>query len=645
MPLNLAGDIKYCYNSALMRPLKKQIELLAPAKNAEIGIAAVNCGADAVYIGAEKFGARENAGNSLPEIEKLVSYAHKFYARVYVALNTILNDDELDDALKLINKVYSLGADGLIIQDTGLLELNLPPIPLIASTQMNSDSLEKILFLEKIGFNRIILPRELSLAKIKKIKNNTSIELECFVHGALCVSYSGQCYLSYAAGGRSANRGRCAQPCRNIYSLTDENGRILAENKHLLSLKDLNRAEYLKELIDAGITSFKIEGRLKDSAYVANIVSFYRKKLDELINGENITRSSSGRVSFDFTPDPCKTFNRGYTNYGIDGKNENMASIHTPKSLGEKIGPVEKTGKDYFTLSSKHGLKNGDGICFLDSEQILRGSLVHKINNEKIYPDKMHYVKENTVIYRNYDRAFVKALGKSPCKRKITVFFALEEYPDGLKLDVRDEDGNSVTFSIPMKKIKAEKKERFEATVRSQLLKLNDTIFTCENITVNLKDIYFIAFSGLNRLRRGAIQSFSEEREKNRPRQTGRVLVNNTPYPLKNISYLGNVFNKKAEEFYKRHGANVTEPAAETGINMYGRQVMVTKYCVRKELGLCGKKALKTAETPQRDAPDLYLIDENKRKYALKFNCEKCRMEIFVSPQSRMTFSFTHGIL
>ncbi|MBI5361114.1 MAG: U32 family peptidase [Planctomycetes bacterium] len=613
-----------------MRRSKKQIELLAPAKNAEIGIAAINCGADAVYVGAENFGARENAGNNLSDIEKLISYAHKFYARVYITLNTILNDSEIDEALKLINKAYSIGANGIIIQDMGLLELDLPPIPLIASTQMNSDSLEKILFLEKIGFNRVILPRELTLAEIKEIGDKTSIELECFVHGALCVSYSGQCYLSYAAGGRSANRGRCAQPCRNIYSLTDENGKILVKNRHLLSLKDLNRAEFLKELIDAGISSFKIEGRLKDSAYVANIIGFYRKKIDELIDGKNITRGSSGRVSFDFTPNPYKTFNRGYTDYGLCGKNENMSSIHTPKSLGEKIGIVEKTGKDYFTLSSENDLKNGDGICFFDSEQTLKGSLIHKIDNKKIYPDKMHFLKENTVIYRNYDKAFVKALEKPPCKRKITVSFTLEESPEGLKLDIRDEDGNTGTFSMPVKKTKAEKKELAESTVRNQLLKLNDTIFTCENITIKLKNIYFTAFSELNRLRRGAIQDISDAREKNRPRQTVRILVNDAPYPLKNIDYLGNVFNKKAVDFYKRHGASVIEPAAETGLGMNGRLVMITKHCVRRELGLCAKKTAKTPEAPQRNAPSLCLLDENRRKYELKFNCGRCRMEIRV---------------
>jgi putative protease len=602
---------------------KKRIELLAPAKTAEIGSAAINCGADAVYIAAEKFGAREDAGNSLTDITKLTAYAHKYYARVYITLNTILRNDECVEALKLINHLASIGVDGLIIQDVGLLEYDLPPIPLIASTQMNNDSLEKILFLQNIGFKRVILPREMTLSQIKEIKSKTSIDLECFVHGSLCVSYSGQCYLSYALGGRSANRGACAQPCRHSYGLCDENGKILAKNKHLLSLKDLNRADHLKELIHAGVTSFKIEGRLKDISYVTNITSFYRKKLDELMDNKHIFKSSSGRTTFDFTPDPHKTFNRGYTDYGLNGKNEDLASLHTPKSLGEKIGSVAIVESDYFTLSSQHDLKSGDGICFFDHSQVLRGTLLNKVANEKIYPDKMYYLEEKTVIYRNYDKAFVKTLEKSPCKRKIDVLFRIEESEEGFKLDARDEDGNTGTFSLEHKKTKAENKALAESTLNNQLSKLNDTIFVCKKIAVNLKDTYFIPLSILNQLRRGAIENLLVEREKNRPKTTGHVLVNNIPHPLKDITYLGNCLNDKAQTFYERHGAKVTEWAAENGLDMSPCRVMITKYCVKKELGLCGK-----------DSGALYLIDEDKRKFLLKFNCEECVMEVYFPPKA-----------
>ncbi len=594
------------------------IELLAPAKNAEIGIAAINCGADAVYIGAEKFGARENASNSLSDIERLISHAHKFYARVYVALNTILHDNELEEALKLINDIYSIGADGLIIQDTGLLELNLPPIPLVASTQMNNDSFEKILFLEKIGFSRVILPREMTLNEIQEIKNKTSIELECFIHGALCVSYSGQCYLSYGIGGRSSNRGKCAQPCRRIYSLADEGGKILAKDRHLLSLKDLNRSGYLKELINAGVKSFKIEGRLKDLPYVVNTVSFYRKKLDELIDGKKIIKASSGKTSFNFTPTPYKTFNRAFTDFCIGNKFENMASIHTPKSLGEKIGTVKEIKNDYFVLSSKHDLKNGDGICFFDSNQILRGSTINKAEGEKIYPDKIHYLEEKMVIYRNHDRLFVKTLERSPYKRKIDVSFALEESAKGFKLKACDEDNNTSSASVETEKIQAKKAALAESTIKNQLDKLNDTIFACKSITIDLKEMYFIPLSILNQLRRDTIKNLLAEREKNRSKKTARIMANDVPYPIKNIGYLGNCLNKKAENFYRRHGARVIEFAAESGIDMSRRMVMASKYCIKRELNLCKK-----------DLKGLHLIDEDNRKYPLKFNCKECRMEIF----------------
>lgn len=595
------------------------MELLAPAKNAEIAIAAINCGADGVYIGAKKFSAREDAGNSLSDIEKVAAYAHKYYARVYVALNTILRNDELDEAVGLIRRIHSLGCDGLIIQDVGLLEYNLPPIPLIASTQMHNDSLEKILFLQNVGFKRVILPREMTLKEIREIKAKTSIELECFIHGSLCVSYSGQCTLSYALGGRSANRGACAQPCRHTYTLCDENGKILVKNKHLLSLKDLNRADHLKALADAGVTTFKIEGRLKDLAYVTNITSFYRKKLDELMDGKHTHKSSSGRTAFGFTPNPFKTFNRGYTDYGMDARNDNIAALDTPKSLGEKIGPVAKLGKDHFALSSQHDLKNGDGICFFDTTGILRGTLVNRVQNEKIYPDKMYYLEEKLIIYRNYDSAFVKTLERSPCKRRIDVSFTLGESVDGFKLEVHDEDGNCGVFHLAAKKIPAEKKALAGSAINNQLSKLNDTIFACKDIATNLENAYFIPLSILNQLRRGAIDDLIAEREKNRPKQTGHVLVNNTPYPFDTITYLGNCLNSKAETFYERHGAKVIEWAAEYGMEMSGQKVMTSKYCVRKELKLCGK-----------NPSPLYLIDEEKRKYLLKFNCSECKMEVYI---------------
>ncbi|MBF0252759.1 MAG: U32 family peptidase [Candidatus Omnitrophica bacterium] len=602
-----------------MSLLQKQIELLAPAKDTEIGKAAINCGADAVYIGADRFSAREKAGNSISDIEQLVSYAHLYYTRVYITLNTILTDHELDEAFILIKELASIGIDGLIAQDPGLFELPLPPIPLFASTQMNNDSLEKILFLEKIGFSRIILPREMTIEEIKNIRANTSIDLECFIHGALCVGYSGQCYLSYAHGGRSANRGACAQPCRKSYSLINENGDVLKKNKHLLSLKDMDRSDSLENLINAGVTSFKIEGRLKDINYVKNTVGFYRKKIDNILLGRKETKSSSGKTNLGFIPDPYKTFNRGFTDFGLKGHNNNLSSSLTPKSLGEKIGTIEKIDKDHFTLSSSHDLHNGDGICFFDESGMLTGTVINMVLDTRVYPDKIAGLSHDTLIYRNHDHAFIKSLSaKNYYERKINVTFTLNETESGFSLSVTDEDNNTAKFEVTSEKIAAEKKDRALETINKQLSKLNDTIFIILDIKHTLNEIYFFPVVLLNTLRRGAIESLLLERERNRPQIKAAILINDTPYPSKIIDFRGNCLNKKAVSFYERHGAKVIEKAAESGLQMQGRPLMISKYCIKRELDLCNK-----------DTSTLYLIDENNKKYRLEFDCTSCRMSVF----------------
>ena len=604
-----------------MTSSQKQIELLAPAKNAAIGIAAINCGADAVYLSAEKFGAREQAGNSLADIEALATYAHLFYARVYVALNTLLTDRELEEALSMIHALASIGIDGLIIQDPGLLELPLPPVPLFASTQMNNDSLEKILFLEKVGFSRVILPREMTLEDIGAIRSKTSLSLECFVHGALCVAYSGECYLSYAIGGRSANRGVCGQPCRQAYSLVNERGAVLSKNKHLLSLKDLNRSDSLEALIHAGVSSFKIEGRLKDIAYVKNTVGFYRKKLDAILSGRKEKRSSSGETTLGFTPDLHKTFNRGFTDFGLSRRDQHMSSHRTPKSLGEKIGMVKRVGDDHFTLSSSHDLQSGDGICFFDGSGILRGSVVNAVEETQVYPNKMGGLTPNAVIYRNHDHAFIKSLSaKNSFERKIPLSFILSETEDGFSLAASDEDGNTGIFPMTASKQVAEKKALAEEAIPKQLSKVHDTIFTCRAITHTLREIYFLPVSLLNALRRGAIARLLEERARHRPREKGAIHVNDIPYPLETLDYRGNCLNQKAVSFYKRHGVKVTEMAAESGLAMKGRLLMRSKYCLREDLGLCNK-----------ETGPLFLVDESGRKYRLEFDCDSCHMSIFDS--------------
>jgi collagenase-like PrtC family protease len=386
---------------------KRHIELLAPAKDLESGRAAINHGADAVYVGAPKFGARSAAGNSLDDIAKLIQYAHRYWAKVYVALNTILFDDELDEAQTIIRSISEAGADALIIQDMGLLELDLPPLPLFASTQTHNYSLKKIQFLEKVGFQRIILARELSLKQLKEIRANTRVELELFIHGALCVSFSGQCYMSQAIQGRSANRGVCAQMCRLPYTLTDNLGQVLENEKYLLSLKDLNLSEYLRDLIDTGISSFKIEGRLKDINYVKNITAFYRQRIDEILETDSsLSSASSGRTIAEFQPDPSRTFNRGFTDHFFRRRNKDILSSQTPKSVGACLGTVGKIRRDHFLLETTEALHNGDGICFFDQQELLCGTNINKVEINKIYPSELKGIEEGTMIYRNYDHQF-----------------------------------------------------------------------------------------------------------------------------------------------------------------------------------------------------------------------------------------------
>jgi 23S rRNA 5-hydroxycytidine C2501 synthase len=601
-----------------------KIELMAPAKNAEIGIAAIQCGADAVYIGAERFGAREDAGNSIPDIARLAAYAHQYYAHVYVTLNTILFEEELPAAQNLIHQLYDTQIDGLIIQDMGLLELDLPPIPLIASTQMHNSTPEKILFLEKVGFARAILARELTLEQIREIRQKTTLELECFIHGSLCVGYSGQCYLSYAIGGRSGNRGACAQPCRRKYSLVDAQGKIMTADRYLLSLKDMDRSEYLQRLIETGITSFKIEGRLKDIAYIKNIVGFYRQKLDKIIVGRSYKKSSSGTINVPFSPDPYKTFNRGFTDYGLCGKLKNCASLLTPKSMGEKLGSVISIDNRGFVMDSSQDLHPGDGICFFDQDQKLCGTLVHRVENNRIYPDKIIGITIGTIIYRNLDHVFLKQLDQSNCKRTIGVHLLLAESANGFTLEVEDDDGTRASFSLTAEKKAAEKIDLAHETVQRQLSKMGGTIFHCAGITVNFTTPYFIPIAVLNQLRRGVIDELLRIRSQNRLVPHKPFLQSDAPYPEKILRFTGNVLNKKARDFYQRHGVAGIEPAAESGLDLHGRMVMTTRYCVKQELGLCGTKL-----EGQKSSEPLYLLDEDGRKITLEFDCQRCGMNIY----------------
>ncbi len=602
------------------------VELLAPARDLECGIAAIDCGADAVYIGAPRFGARAAAGNNLDDIAALVRHAHKFWARVYVTLNTLLFDDEVAPACRLAWQLHEAGVDGLIIQDTGLLECDLPPMALIASTQMHNHTPERVAFLERVGFRRAILARELTLDEIRDVRRAAPlIELESFVHGALCVCYSGQCLLSYMLGGRSGNRGQCAQPCRRAYSLVDAEGHVLADERHLLSLRDLNLSGRLPDLLAAGVTSFKIEGRLKDRTYVANVVSFYRARLDEALRTfPNLRRSSSGASVPGFEPNLAKTFNRGFTTYLLDGRGEAVGSPETPKMAGEKVGRVVRLGEaagrvsgvtlDSFTIDGEDELHPGDGLAFFGSDGRLRGTTVNAVRGRQVFPQKIEVIEPGTAIHRNHDHEFLSGVASARPERRIGIRMTLGA--EGLIAE--DEDGNwTQTTMAPAPA--AEKPEAALATLRRQLAKTGDTEFACTAVEVTLNPIPFLPVAALNALRREVLERLRAAREANRPRCQGTIVPNDAPYPESELSYLGNVLNAKAEAFYRRHGVTRIERAAESGLDMRGRRVMTTRYCIREQLGLCG--------TPL--AEPLALIDDEGRRLELRFDCGRCEMEVY----------------
>lgn len=600
-------------------------ELLAPAQNLECGLAAIDAGADAVYIGAARFGARARAGNSLADIEALARHAHTYWARVYVTLNTLLYDDELPHAVRLARQLYDIGVDALIIQDVGLLECDLPPIPLIASTQMHNHTPERVAFLEAVGFRRVILARELSLAQIKAIRQATTIELETFVQGALCVSYSGQCLMSYAIGGRSGNRGECAQPCRRVYSLVDGNGTVIVKDRHLLSLRDLNLSAHLDELLDAGVTSFKIEGRLKDKTYVMNVVSAYRRALDQASASRGLARSSSGRSTVDFTPDLDKTFNRGYTTYFLQGRREPSGSIDTPKMVGELVGDVVAVDRRSFRLaSSAVELHNADGLCFFDDEGVLQGTVVNAVNGLTITPNSLVHIRKGTRVYRNHDHAYLRQLERAQPIRTIAVELVFEEAPNGFILTAIDEDDNRASAALMVEKVRARKPELALATVEKQLRKTGGTAYECTGVTITWSIPYFLTVATLNELRRTALENLTAVRAQNRPRLTGEIHKGDVPYPEKQLTYLGNVLNRQAEAFYRRHGVTDIEPAAESGLDMRGRRVMRTRYCLLHQLGYCRRD-----KSVQHLTEPLSLIDEDGHRYSLRFDCAMCEMEVF----------------
>lgn len=596
-------------------------ELLSPAFDAEAGIAAINYGADAVYIGAPEFSARKAANSNIAAIERLVKYAHAYRAKVYVALNTILTDEEIKRACGIAWQCYEAGVDALIIQDMGLLEMDLPPIPLFASTQTTPLTWEKVQFLEKVGFQRVILGRELSLDEIKEIRSHTAVDLEFFVHGALCVSYSGQCYLSYVSGGRSGNRGECAQPCRLPYSLLDSRGKAILRNRHLLSLKDLNLAASLAQLADAGISSFKIEGRLKDIDYVKNITAFYRQQLDRLFAQRGWKKPSSGQVQFHFQPDPEKSFNRGFSSYFLYERQRGIASLDTPKSIGKKIGKVKEVKKEYFLADLAETVSNGDGLCFFDEQGRLQGMRINRAEGNKLFPARWVALSPGTVLYRNADHAFEKMLRQDKTSRKVQVDFLLRESGENILLEATDEDSYHVEVSAPCKKESPRAGETSFQIIHEALSRTGHTMFAPRSIRICHGTQAFLPVSLINHLRREALSKLQSLRLSSYLRHEVKITPNDFPYPAAKIDYSANVMNHYAENFYRRHGVKDIEPALERQHEFSGKAVMTMRYCLLYELGYCKKKKKLLFHEP------LFLSD-GRHTYRLEFDCHRCVMKV-----------------
>lgn len=583
----------------------KKLELLAPAQNLTVGKAAIVYGADAVYIGAKSFGARKQAGNNLEDIKELVDFAHLYNVKIYVTVNTILDNKEIKEAEKLINELYKIGVDALIIQDMGLLELNLPDIELHASTQCNIRTVEKVKFFENIGIKRAILARELSIKQIEEIKNKTNIDLEAFIHGALCVSYSGQCYMSAYVGGRSANRGECAQACRRKYTLIDENNKIIVKDKYLLSLKDFCAEKHLDDLVKAGVTSFKIEGRLKDENYVKNVVLYYRKLLDKY------EKTSDGVILSDFEPDINKTFNRGYTTYFLD-KEDEIFNFDTPKSTGELLGKVSKITSDYFEINPICKISPQDGLCYI-SDKGLKGFLVNKIENNKIFPNKKINIKTGDKIFRNKNVEFENTLKNSKTKRciKIKVFI----YEDKIKAT---DNKNEVEILYKSNEI-ANNKDKIKEAFKNSFLKTGDSIFILDDIIFKTDNIPFLPLSKINEIRRELYQLIEDERLKNYKRNNFKK----TSYAKYNDTYKDyrlNIHNKFACNFYNKCGISKIEKSLESTKNYNNKELMRTKHCIRRALNICLKKG--------GFQNKLFLVDEDNKKYILNFDCKNCEMVI-----------------
>ncbi|ENG2946042.1 U32 family peptidase [Enterobacter cloacae] len=618
-----------------MRLQSHHLELLSPARDAAIAREAILHGADAVYIGGPGFGARHNASNSLSDIAELVPFAHRFGAKVFVTLNTILHDDELEPAQRLITDLYQTGVDALIVQDMGVLELDIPPIELHASTQCDIRTVEKAKFLSDAGFSQIVLARELNLNQIRDIHQATDATIEFFIHGALCVAYSGQCNISHAQTGRSANRGDCSQACRLPYTLKDDQGRVVAFEKHLLSMKDNDQTANLGALIDAGVRSFKIEGRYKDMSYVKNITAHYRQMLDAIIEDRvDLARASAGRTEHFFIPSTDKTFHRGSTDYFVNARKGDIGAFDSPKFIGLPVGEVLKVAKDYLDVSVTEPLANGDGLNVMIKREVVgfRANTVEKTgeNRYRVWPNEMpadlYKARPNAALNRNLDHNWQQALLKTSSERRIAVDIELGGWEEQLILTMTCEDGISVTHTLDGLFEVANNAEKALNSLKDGVAKLGQTIYYARNIAVNLPDALFVPNSLLNQFRRETAEMLDDARLANYPRGSRKAETVPAPiYPESHLSFLANVYNHKAREFYHRHGVQLIDAAYEAHEEKGDVPVMITKHCLRFAFNLCPKQAKGNIKSWKATPMQLVNGDE---VLTLKFDCRPCEMHV-----------------
>jgi len=656
---------------------RSALELLSPAKTADIGIEAINHGADAVYIGGPAFGARGSADNEVSDIARLVKHAHRFHSKIFVTLNTILHDSELEPASKLVKQLYDAGVDALIVQDMGLLELDLPPIQLHASTQCDIRTVEKAKFLGDAGLSQIVLARELTLEEIRACAEASAATIEFFVHGALCVAFSGQCYISHAHTGRSANRGDCSQACRLPYTLTDQDGAVVAYDKHLLSMKDNDQSANLAALVDAGVRSFKIEGRYKEMAYVKNITAHYRLLLDEIIEKRpELHRESSGRCSYTFTPVPDKTFNRGTTDYFVNGRIGDIGAFESPGHVGLPLGMVVKLGPTWFDVETVETLRNGDGLSYYDRKRDLVGLRADRVEllqgdgegdapvkgsskqalaraviadakaaaaaaqtdgvtlrRWRIHPNEvvpeLKDLTRGTALNRNRDVGFEHALGRKSADRRIGVWMQLGDTPDGLALALTDDDGCTATATLALDKQAPQDSARAEQSLRENLGKLGATIFEAHDITLGTAQAWFAPASAINALRRDAVEKLEAARLAAcvRPPRA-KAVEPPVAYPEESLSYLANIYNAPARAFYAKHGVKLMAAAYEAHEEAGEVSLMITKHCLRFSFNLCPKQAKGVKGVQGQIKAEPMTLMNGDEKLTLTFDCAPCEMHV-----------------